>query len=150
MYKKYGFECVTAGHIYDFNFLPRLKSIISNADVTMSNEIGTHIGYCIYMQKPHYYYKMKCKDIVSSKLEDVNPEISLVEDAKKRLKLAEHDNNTKTLQDIFGKYQEVISDNQYDIVNKLWGVDQIKSKQELLIIVKELDNDYNMLINNEI
>ena len=55
-YLEHGFECVTAGHIYDPFFLSRLKSIIDLATITTSNEIGTHIGYCIFMGKPHYFY----------------------------------------------------------------------------------------------
>jgi len=52
-YKENGFECVCAGHMYDKYFLPRLKSIISLSSMTMSSRTGTHVGYCVYMNKPH-------------------------------------------------------------------------------------------------
>lgn len=58
---KKGYKVVTAGHIYDYYFLDRLKTIISLADFTLSNSIGTHIGYCIYMGKPHYIFKGNVK-----------------------------------------------------------------------------------------
>ena len=54
IYSQHGFECVTAGHIYDNQFLPRLRSIIDSATITTSNEITTAIGYCIFLGKPHF------------------------------------------------------------------------------------------------
>lgn len=53
MYLKAGFKVTTAGHQLDINFLNRLKTIISLADYTCSNSLGTHTGYCIYLNKPH-------------------------------------------------------------------------------------------------
>lgn len=55
-YQNLGFECVTAGHILDPFFVPRLKSIIEIADLTTSNDAGTHVGYSIYMNKPHIIF----------------------------------------------------------------------------------------------
>ena len=55
-YQNLGFECVTAGHILDPYFVPRLKSILEISDLTISNDAGTHIGYSIYMNKPHILF----------------------------------------------------------------------------------------------
>lgn len=52
-YVKAGFKVTTAGHQLDINFLNRLKTIISLADSTCSNSLGTYTGYCIYLKKPH-------------------------------------------------------------------------------------------------
>lgn len=52
-YQDLGLECVTAGHILDPFFIPRLKSMLEIADLTISNDAGTHVGYSIYMNKPH-------------------------------------------------------------------------------------------------
>lgn len=51
-----GYQIVTAGHIYDPNFLLRLRSIFLLADVAMGNSIGTHIGYSIACDIPYYFY----------------------------------------------------------------------------------------------
>lgn len=56
IYLKNGYRICTAGHIYDTNFLRRLKSIIAIADMTMGNDVGTHIGYTISEGKSHYLY----------------------------------------------------------------------------------------------
>ena len=44
---------VCAGHRFDPQFLSRLKSLISLADYTVSDDVGTHVGYCVSMKKPH-------------------------------------------------------------------------------------------------
>ena len=53
-----GYKIVTAGHIYDPQFLCRLKSIFLLADVAMGNALGTNIGYSIAMGVPYYFYDM--------------------------------------------------------------------------------------------
>lgn len=66
-YQSLGFECVTAGHILDPNFLPRLKSLIEISDLTVSNDIGTHTGYSIYMNKPNIVFYKKPAGLKGSK-----------------------------------------------------------------------------------
>lgn len=56
-YKQCDFVWVSAGHAMDQNFLLRLKSIIRLSDYTMSNAFGTHVGYSLVLNKPHYIYK---------------------------------------------------------------------------------------------
>lgn len=55
-YEGLGFECVSAGHILDPFFLPRLKTLIEISDLTISNDVGTHVGYCTYLNKPHIIF----------------------------------------------------------------------------------------------
>ncbi|MDK2801334.1 MAG: hypothetical protein PWQ70_2953 [Clostridiales bacterium] len=55
-YERNRFKIITAGHINDPNFLSRLKDIIDVSNMTMSNFIGTHIGYCLARGKPHYLF----------------------------------------------------------------------------------------------
>lgn len=55
-FKERGYILVTAGHPHDYLFLDRLKSIILIADVTMSNEMGSHVVYCLALGKAHYYF----------------------------------------------------------------------------------------------
>lgn len=43
---------VTGGHD-QIQFLPRLKAIMSHADLIYSNAIGTHVGYSVYLNKPN-------------------------------------------------------------------------------------------------
>lgn len=105
LYEKAGFNIVTAGNVYDINFLPRLKSIISLADYTLSNAVGTHTGYCIYLNKPHYIPW----EIDSQK----NPA------------------DYNEIGDEFKEYNSHITSKQLDIVSKYWGFNEIKSKEEI-------------------
>jgi len=126
LYLEHGFECVTAGHIFDPLFLPRLKSIIETSSVTISNSIGTHIGYCLLLNKPHYIYSQKIKY-----------EGNLKQDTKfEKSKL--HEN----IQNVFGNYAETISKQQYDLVNLYWGLDQIKTREEMKQIFDEAERLY--------
>lgn len=52
-----GFHIVTAGHILDPFFLPRLKSILSLANIVVSNAPGSHLFYALGLNKPCYLVK---------------------------------------------------------------------------------------------
>lgn len=68
-YQARGWHIVTAGHKYDQFFLSRQRSLIELADATLSNEVGTHVGYCIHLNKPHYLFQQKLERIGSSAAE---------------------------------------------------------------------------------
>ncbi len=56
-YEQQGFTVVTAGYREDVLFLSRLRTLISLSDLTMSNSVGTHVGYCAFLGRPHYVYR---------------------------------------------------------------------------------------------
>lgn len=109
-----GYKLCSAGHIYDRYFLNRLRSIISLADVVMSNLIGTNLGYSIALNKP-YYLKLSEKvewgytdewganSLKNTSIIDV--------DAEYNKKAAEY----------FGEYREDITEEQRAFVEKYWG-----------------------------
>lgn len=45
----------TCGHKFDNLFLNRMRCLIDLSDYTVSNKMGTHVGYCIGMNKPHQF-----------------------------------------------------------------------------------------------
>ena len=51
-YRENGFVVATCGNVAN-DFLPRQRAIFELADITISNAMGTHIGYSIYMGVPH-------------------------------------------------------------------------------------------------
>lgn len=128
-YIKNNFTCVSAGHIYDPFFLPRLKSLISLADMTMSNMLGTHLGYCIFLDKPHYLF------IQNIKFTTTLP--SLEADTQNRLNKIKVDSNITEIYQLFSKYSEKITELQKAIVQIYWGTNDIKTKDELKRILKE-------------
>ena len=52
-YRDAGFQVVTSGHRFDPHFICRQRTLIEWADLTLSNDMGTHVGYCLYLNKPH-------------------------------------------------------------------------------------------------
>lgn len=51
-FRERGWPCVSAGHIYDPEFLPRLRAIIELSDAALTMDYGTHIGYCLHLGRP--------------------------------------------------------------------------------------------------
>jgi hypothetical protein len=51
-YLRHGFRCVTAGHIFDPQFLFRLVEIISSAAVVLTDRLGSHLLYSIVLDRP--------------------------------------------------------------------------------------------------
>ena len=105
VYEQAGFKVVTAGHRLDLNFLCRLKSIIGLADYTISNFVGTHVGYCIYLKKPHWI---------------MNP-VDFSGMPKDFVEITE----------AFLSFSNTITQEQYDVVAKYWGFDQLKTLEDL-------------------
>lgn len=52
LYKNNGFFVVSCGDS-PTTFLPRQRAIFENSDLTVSNDLGTHIGYSLAMGTPH-------------------------------------------------------------------------------------------------
>ena len=130
-FEKHGFKIITPGHKHDKNYLRRLKYIISLADVTMSNEIGTILGYCIYLNKPHYLYVQEIKYTGD------NASKEFYDERLRTYKISEAEINS-----VFNYYSEEISDAQLDIYEKYWGATEIKNKQEIFDILDEMRNGY--------
>lgn len=127
IYPKYfqdaGFKIVTAGNLYDINFLSRLKLIIELADFTASNSIGTHTGYCVYLNKPHFVIKQKIKMSKDSKT-------SIIEYRDDQQIISMEKEKDEIIKE-FTKYSLEITESQKQIIDKYWGTSSIKNKMEL-------------------
>lgn len=123
-YKDLGFECVTAGHIIDPFFLPRLKTLIEISDLTVSNDIGTHTGLSIYMNKPHVLFHKFPK---------------LIADRKWEREVTTQHWKSQPFQDILNTFTKVnfkITSKQRQIADKYYGgKHDIKTKKQFKQIV---------------
>lgn len=118
-----GFIVVTCGYREDRHFLERQRSLIKLADFTMSNSIGTHVGYCVYMGKPHYSFKQWHEyNIVLHSEKD---------GAKAQAELSEQE----AVRDAFSSCEEAITEQQLSICEKYWGFDYVRSKEEMRSIL---------------
>lgn len=125
-----GFVVVTCGYREDCHFLERQRTLIKLADFTMSNSIGTHVGYCVYMGKPHYSFKQWYEyDIVLHSEKDT---------AKAQGELFEQE----VVRDAFSSCEEAITEQQLSICKKYWGFDYVKSKEEMRLILDMCSKAY--------
>jgi hypothetical protein len=106
-YRNKGYKIVSSGTRFDPYFLNRQRDLIELSDMTISNGIGTHIGYCICLNRPHYVYDQKIQ--TSGKLleDNINTDIRSMEYQK--------------LKETFCHTEEKITQEQIDIVKYFWG-----------------------------
>ena len=117
IYKAAGFLIVTAGHIADYYFLNRLKTIIQLSDLTISNNIGTHIGYCIHLKKPHCIINSQVIYIAGEDRHAAAAELSIrnKQDEKSLL------NAKAQILDLFSNIQFSISKEQHECIQYYFG-----------------------------
>lgn len=128
-YQKAGFECVCCGHIADPFFLERQKALFLIADATISNDIGSHVGFSIYMNKPHL--------LIPSNIEykDIIGDLVVVKEGNN---LRKNSGNYKEICSAFiGNTDFLITDEQREIVDKYWGISSVKSPDEIRALIEE-------------
>lgn len=113
-YENEGFKVCSAGYWLSKNFVSNLRTIIELSDFTMSNRMGTHIGYCISLGKPHFVFKQDhSEDFIGSKgfedLQQVTENEYLTDLDIQRVESA-----------FIGEKFE-ITDEQLAIVSEYWG-----------------------------
>lgn len=126
LYEKNGYTIVSAGRRDDPLFLSRLKSFIKVSDYSLSNSVGTHIGYCVFLGKGHYL--IKSSNLVYSG--DLKNQAGIDEEWYK---------NKKEVENEFTVYHDCITDEQLRIVDKFWGLSFIKQKDELHSLLEGLE-----------
>lgn len=130
-YLDHGFECVTAGHILDPNFLPRVKSIIETADLTVSNDASSPLSYSIAMNKPCIIFYQRSEMSGKNNLQKMMIEYWESEPYKQVIKE-------------FSKIQFKISKKQKDLMNLYCGVNIRRSKTELQKFIDESEKIYRI------
>jgi hypothetical protein len=114
-----GYRIVSAGFRGGTAFLQRLKTILQLADMVATDSLGTHVGYGVCLKVPCIYFETsihatdKCNN-VSKYTEFTKPILE----------------NFKT---IFSN-ADSISPQMWEFCNKYWGLDQIKTQEEIKAI----------------
>ena len=103
-YEDKGYVVVTSGSRSDPYFLNRQRDLIELADMTISNSIGTHIGYCICLGTPQYLFTQRIDWAGGIKEQD-------------RITLS----TRAELYNAFGSRRPIITPQQIEIVKKYWG-----------------------------
>lgn len=131
-YEEKGYRVVCAGHKYDLNFLPRLRTIISLADFVVSNSIGTQVGYCAYLGKPQRIL------FDNSSLEALNY-LHVYSDTSGKIA---YEQTMEIINAFKDNYQDIITERQKLVLEKYWGFSCIKSPSELRKEIESLNEKY--------
>lgn len=135
-YKKRGWKLVSAGHIFDKYFLCRSRLIFELADCVMSNYAGGLVGNAVYFNKPVYLYRQK-HDMTSS----VRSEQERM--ANSSTAQAQMENEIMKEFDVF---RDSINVQQREFCNYYFGLDCVRTKEELGNILDDMDRRYQNMI----
>lgn len=130
------FNIVSCGTGNAFTFMNKLKTLMNLSDYTLSNGIGSYIGYSIYLNKPFHLYKqhLEFKDLGINK----NNILEAV--------LLDNE-NTDQMYRLFSTYCKEITVEQYECCNKYWGFNYIKDKEEMKFILVFYNEVYQICID---
>lgn len=118
---------VTAGHLRDLNFLPRLRDIITLSDYTASNNIGTHIGYCLSLGLPHTIFPNNVTfEGINKPIEMIEPRSALFYQSFRQVE--------KELQDAFASFSSEVTESQIQLFNRYFGGDITLDKKDIFNI----------------
>lgn len=126
-YRKAGYRVVTSGHKFDRFFIRRQRMLLEWADMTMGNEMGTHVGYCRYLGKPHYL---------------VQQEVTWLEEEKGQLHRLRQQGGADNFDEIYAEMEvgkalfprfpsEAIQAEQDRWVAQKWGFAEVKSPEAI-------------------
>lgn len=110
--------CVTAGHLYDQNFLVRLRSILEGADAVLTNEVGTHVWFAAHLGRP---VEILNQDIVYSD---------------------GWDDPMEEVRSMFAEPRRELSAEQVAFVRREVGGDQVRTQTELRTALTEAARTY--------
>lgn len=126
LYAARGFVVVTAGHMFDPAFLPRLKTIIQLAHMTVSTNFSTHVGYCIHEKRPHLLVEEEFHCVTATR-EDHRRDAACIDEIRREI----HTDKYRWMLDPFRVWSPEITPAQAEVVRVAFGVDDLKTPQEL-------------------
>ncbi len=123
-YTRRGFKCVTAGHMFDCDFMKRLRTYLELADATLANEVGSHLGYSLHLGKPHQLLPAQLTRSSG------NATRGAESSADKRLEIPRYF-------ELFAGPPETITDEQRTFVGKYWGFADVKNAGQIQELIAE-------------
>jgi len=121
-----GYTVTTAGHVNDAFFLNRLKSIIQLSDYVISNGVGSHIAYSMYLNKSVELFRQKTT-FRDEEGQENNANKKAMADISK------HWDEYELIQDVLFRILngEALNNDDQEYLNNLFGVKYIKTSDEL-------------------
>ncbi len=122
-----GFVPVCAGHMYDEDFLPRLKGILALADSAAIFQPGTFIPYWVAENKPFVFYR-NAEKVQVLREKGFENDIPAMSDLKEWY--------YQTLHKYFGQYAETPSAEGMAALREICGLDCLREPEELRALLR--------------
>lgn len=122
-YKEKGYTVVSAGNIYSSSFLNRMKYMFCLSDAVIVNAVTTGMAYALSMNVP--------VKIINQKMHYNLTHYNNI------LELEGENYNTK-LYELFGNYTFSITEEQIQLGNYIFGLKDVKTKEEMRRILQPL------------
>ncbi|HUZ82937.1 MAG TPA: hypothetical protein VMU73_11905 [Gaiellaceae bacterium] len=130
LYQRYGFRCVTAGHMFDTQFLFRLVEIISSASIVLTDRLGSHLLYALALERPVW-------------LEQSSVEYELADDAPPgTLGPPKEGEVLDRAAALFARRVEIVEPDQRAFADELCGITSLRSPGELADLLAEAEASY--------
>jgi len=145
-FEKRGMRIVSAGHIYDPNFLFRFYHLCSLHKYSCSNAHGTAIFYSI--KSGCSYFHLDADDLYSSFLIKINnPDSVLANDPAKFIftevtSLKDKINQVRIFGDLFAFPKQELTSEQIDFVDEILGYQFLKTPTELKNVIMAAEAKY--------
>lgn len=134
-YRKRGLRCVTAGHMYDRQFLFRFLDLLRAATAVATNEVGTHVPYAVLTGKPVWIVRQPLDyRFARGTAHDQRAAADLLRTRQPEL--------LSTLADLFGRTVREVSAEQRRFVEDLVGVEHLRSPEELRAVLARAEERY--------
>jgi tetratricopeptide (TPR) repeat protein/predicted O-methyltransferase YrrM len=132
LFEKHGFECVTAGHMFDPWFHSRLKTIIMLAHTAYTNDPGSHVGYCVLFDKPVWVEPVEI---------EWKTDIAELKKFYAQHKGASTHSRANVIR-LFAGRPGAVTGEQRAFVNHFWGAATRRTPEELRTILEILEDMY--------
>lgn len=134
IYTERGYEVTSAGHMFDRDFLRRLKAILGTATMTMYNNFCSAMAYSIHMGIPaHYWFTNITFSAASQEIYDRE------QTAWHKDKFGE--GNT-AIRNAFSEVRSDISPTQREIARRYFGTENALNPEEMASLLARLDDMY--------
>lgn len=137
-YRAAGYTCVTAGHMYDPRFLPRLRNIFARARAIVVNEVGSPVLYSVLWNRPVWVTEQAIS-------READAEVL----AREQLSDRQWADDTATLRGLFAEPAWEVTDEQRAHIEWFSGIGSVRSPAELSQILEEAAARYRAAVPAE-
>lgn len=142
-YQKREWEIVTAGHMFDPLFVPRLRTIFELSDYVINSNFGTNLYYSVFLKKPTliFYHNDDFAATSSVGKETIDSTDSIFVNISKY----KETDNLKNLSSLL-KYNYDIPQNEISLISYDAGFNYCRTKSEIKTMV-DIAEDFYTLTN---